>query len=177
MRKSAMKCNETLGKWCKNKHGASKIIDTFETYHAASERRFRAFSSSPPPPLREDPVRPIWPPPRLIDVWTCWRRARGGSVVRGARGACRRREIAAEGAEWEGIAVAVEIRLQPASTPSTAIYDGRRVADAGTCIVFVGQRPDAVSNLRKKIGPDPQIGLGGAIRARLRGLLELLLAV
>jgi hypothetical protein len=21
-----------LGKWCKNKHGASKIIDTFETY-------------------------------------------------------------------------------------------------------------------------------------------------
>jgi hypothetical protein len=32
MYKSATKCNETLGKWCKNKHGASKIIDTFETY-------------------------------------------------------------------------------------------------------------------------------------------------
>jgi hypothetical protein len=30
-----MKCNETIGKWCKNKHGASKIIDTFETYQAA----------------------------------------------------------------------------------------------------------------------------------------------
>jgi hypothetical protein len=28
-----MKCNETLSKWCKNKHGASKIIDTFDTYH------------------------------------------------------------------------------------------------------------------------------------------------
>jgi hypothetical protein len=27
-----MKCNETLSKWCKNKHGASKIVDTFETY-------------------------------------------------------------------------------------------------------------------------------------------------
>jgi hypothetical protein len=27
-----MKCNETQGKWCINKHGASKIIDTFETY-------------------------------------------------------------------------------------------------------------------------------------------------
>jgi hypothetical protein len=27
-----MKCNETQSKWCKNKHGASKIIDTFETY-------------------------------------------------------------------------------------------------------------------------------------------------
>jgi hypothetical protein len=32
MHKSATKCNETVGKWCKNKHGASKIIDTFETY-------------------------------------------------------------------------------------------------------------------------------------------------
>jgi hypothetical protein len=27
-----MKCNKIQGKWCKNKHGASKIIDTFETY-------------------------------------------------------------------------------------------------------------------------------------------------
>jgi hypothetical protein len=35
MHKSATKCNETIGKWCKNKHGASKIIDTFETYHEA----------------------------------------------------------------------------------------------------------------------------------------------
>jgi hypothetical protein len=33
MHKNAMKCNETQGKWCRNKHGASKIIDTFETYH------------------------------------------------------------------------------------------------------------------------------------------------
>jgi hypothetical protein len=33
MHKSATKCNETIGNWCKNKHGASKIIDTFETYH------------------------------------------------------------------------------------------------------------------------------------------------
>jgi hypothetical protein len=33
MHKSATKCNETIGKWCKNKHGASKIIDTLETYH------------------------------------------------------------------------------------------------------------------------------------------------
>jgi hypothetical protein len=33
MHKSATKCNKTLGKWCKNKNGASKIMDTFETYH------------------------------------------------------------------------------------------------------------------------------------------------
>jgi hypothetical protein len=33
MHKSATKCNETIGKRCKNKHGASKIIDTLETYH------------------------------------------------------------------------------------------------------------------------------------------------
>jgi hypothetical protein len=34
MHKSAMKCNKTLGKWCKNKHGASKIIDTLEMYQS-----------------------------------------------------------------------------------------------------------------------------------------------
>jgi hypothetical protein len=32
MHKSATKCNETLSKWCINKHGASKIMDTLETY-------------------------------------------------------------------------------------------------------------------------------------------------
>jgi hypothetical protein len=36
MHKSATKCNETLGKWCKNKHGASKIIDTLETYQCTN---------------------------------------------------------------------------------------------------------------------------------------------
>jgi hypothetical protein len=39
MHKNATKCNETLSKWCENKDGASKIIDTFETYQP------------PPPPL------------------------------------------------------------------------------------------------------------------------------
>jgi hypothetical protein len=34
MHKNATKCNKTLRKWYKNKHGASKIIDTFETYHS-----------------------------------------------------------------------------------------------------------------------------------------------
>jgi hypothetical protein len=34
MHKNATKCNETLSKWCKNKHGSSKIMDTLETYHA-----------------------------------------------------------------------------------------------------------------------------------------------
>jgi hypothetical protein len=37
MHKSATKCNETLSKWCKNKHGASKIMDTFETYQTRGE--------------------------------------------------------------------------------------------------------------------------------------------
>jgi hypothetical protein len=37
MHKSATKCNETMGKWYKNKHGASKIIDTFETYQGSSK--------------------------------------------------------------------------------------------------------------------------------------------
>jgi hypothetical protein len=33
--KNATKCNETQDKWCKNKHEASKIIDTFEMYQAS----------------------------------------------------------------------------------------------------------------------------------------------
>jgi hypothetical protein len=41
MHKSATKCNETIGKWCKNKHGASKIIDTFETYQAAKNLKLK----------------------------------------------------------------------------------------------------------------------------------------
>jgi hypothetical protein len=35
MHKNATKCNETLRKWCKNKHGASKIMDTLETYQSS----------------------------------------------------------------------------------------------------------------------------------------------
>jgi hypothetical protein len=47
MHKSATKCNETLSKWCKNKHGASKIIDTLETYHIPTRRILFSRSSSP----------------------------------------------------------------------------------------------------------------------------------
>jgi hypothetical protein len=32
MHKNATKCNKTLSKWCKNKHEASKIMETLETY-------------------------------------------------------------------------------------------------------------------------------------------------
>jgi hypothetical protein len=39
MHKSATKCNETLSKWCKNNHGASKIMDTLETYHVALSKK------------------------------------------------------------------------------------------------------------------------------------------
>jgi hypothetical protein len=35
MHKNATKCNKTQSKWCINKHGASKIIDTLETYQLA----------------------------------------------------------------------------------------------------------------------------------------------
>jgi hypothetical protein len=37
MHKNTTKCNKTLSKWCKNKHGASKIIDTFETYQGGAD--------------------------------------------------------------------------------------------------------------------------------------------
>jgi hypothetical protein len=35
MYKNATKYYKTQSKWCKNNHGASKIIDTFETYQSA----------------------------------------------------------------------------------------------------------------------------------------------
>jgi hypothetical protein len=38
MHKNAMKCNKTQSKYCINKHGASKIIDTFGTYQRAARR-------------------------------------------------------------------------------------------------------------------------------------------
>jgi hypothetical protein len=44
MHKSATKCNETLSKWCKNKHGASKIMDTLETYQPAKAKKENRFS-------------------------------------------------------------------------------------------------------------------------------------
>jgi hypothetical protein len=37
MHKNATKCNKTQSKWCINKHGASKIIDTFETYQSPDQ--------------------------------------------------------------------------------------------------------------------------------------------
>jgi hypothetical protein len=49
MHKSATKCNETIGKWCKNKHAALKIIDTFETYHTTiSDDRITTVDGSTP---------------------------------------------------------------------------------------------------------------------------------
>jgi hypothetical protein len=41
MHKSTTTCNTTIGKWCKNKHGASKIIDTFETYQGSASSAAR----------------------------------------------------------------------------------------------------------------------------------------
>jgi hypothetical protein len=38
MHKNATKCNKTLSKWYKNKHGASKIMDTLEMYHTPVSR-------------------------------------------------------------------------------------------------------------------------------------------
>jgi hypothetical protein len=53
MHKSATKCNETIGKWCKNKHGASKIIDTFETYQGSSRLHANGTATFVLPDLNE----------------------------------------------------------------------------------------------------------------------------
>jgi hypothetical protein len=60
MHKNATKCNKTQSKWCINKRGALKIIDTFETYQppvvtpftsprlTSSTRRSPCCSRTPP---------------------------------------------------------------------------------------------------------------------------------
>jgi hypothetical protein len=53
MHKSATKCNETLGKWCKNKHGASKIIDTLETYQYHQVLVEQHLGAASPPPSHQ----------------------------------------------------------------------------------------------------------------------------
>jgi hypothetical protein len=45
MHKSTTKCNKTLSKWCKNKDGASKIMDTLETYQDSVPHRAASFST------------------------------------------------------------------------------------------------------------------------------------
>jgi hypothetical protein len=72
MHKSVTKCKETQGKWCKNKHGASKIIDMFETYQSLT----REGTSS----LRCRRQRPGFDRPRP-------RAAAGGGGERGEEGA------------------------------------------------------------------------------------------
>jgi hypothetical protein len=48
MHKNATKCNETLSKWHKNKHGASKIMDTLETYQGANDMSGESRGGSSP---------------------------------------------------------------------------------------------------------------------------------
>jgi hypothetical protein len=71
MHKNTTKCNETLSKWCKNKHGASKNIDTFETYHMVAqkidlkEKRVHALN-----PMIQEPFfsLPVVPTPAILEV-------------------------------------------------------------------------------------------------------------
>jgi hypothetical protein len=58
MHKSATKCNETIGKWCKNKHGASKIIDTLETYQCTMKTfLWQSLATAPAPPGFANPMK------------------------------------------------------------------------------------------------------------------------
>jgi hypothetical protein len=43
--KSVTKCRQNIGKWCKNKHETSKIIDTFETYHSHMLESYKVANS------------------------------------------------------------------------------------------------------------------------------------
>jgi hypothetical protein len=72
MHKNATKCNKTLSKWCKNKHGASKIIDTFGTYqgpaHGASQTQTLCFPRCMGPLGHLQRADPFWCPKRSESV-------------------------------------------------------------------------------------------------------------
>jgi hypothetical protein len=58
--------NKIQSKWCINKHGASKIIDTFEAYHIFTEIAKEKQKSTPPqqvrgPPQEEHSKKEQWP--------------------------------------------------------------------------------------------------------------------
>jgi hypothetical protein len=69
MHKNATKCNKTQSKWCKNKHGASKIIDTFETYQPPllldKWRGARVMVLGGAPRVFATGPTYLWPPPHL----------------------------------------------------------------------------------------------------------------
>jgi hypothetical protein len=94
MHKNATKCNKTLRKWCKSKHGASKIIDTFETYQLS-------ISSNPIPctPIshRNFIEIPRWEAQSLI--WKSTDRPQTYLKVTAAAGAQVREGAAAQGEE------------------------------------------------------------------------------
>jgi hypothetical protein len=85
MHKSATKCNKTVGKWCKNKHGASKIIDTLETYQWRTFQRGR-YESEEQGDAQKTQRR--------------WSEHIAGRAVRG--GDCARRRLTGDGEEDHG---------------------------------------------------------------------------
>jgi hypothetical protein len=80
MHKNAMKCNKTLSKWCKNKHGASKIIDTFETYHSSLPTTVGSIHA-PPHHGREEGDREG--ERERIGFGVCWERRLKGLAIHG----------------------------------------------------------------------------------------------
>jgi hypothetical protein len=70
-----MKCNKTQSKWCINKHGASKIIDTFETYHPSIKPTEPVWSDQTTAhphlslPLSRDAMATTLLPPLAASLW------------------------------------------------------------------------------------------------------------
>jgi hypothetical protein len=99
MHKNATKCNETLSKWCKNKHGASKIIDTFETYHL--------FVELFPKKKKEMPVGNIR---KLVEAFDTKEdhvlQLKLSSVRRGVEGTIALTQSYCENVDWEKVSFA-----------------------------------------------------------------------
>jgi hypothetical protein len=106
MNKSAMKCNETLGKWCKNTHGASKIIDTLETYQrppwpsARGDSRERQSGGSEPPASGGVAASPATITMREVERWVAGGGASDWAGEARAVGRRQRQRVAGRDNGW-----------------------------------------------------------------------------
>jgi hypothetical protein len=154
MHKSATKCNETLGKWCKNKHGASKIIDTLETYQGTAVESSSASRNLSTPPSSSTLLTEKIGPPLITQVcplkgkdlhpaclilycWYSWSCYKGGAEEIWLRWKRRRVLVYARGGD--GICVKSYVYISP-WPPSP--YMGGEVSGSGPSQLQVIANPN-----------------------------------
>jgi hypothetical protein len=142
MHKNATKCYETLSKWCENKYEASKIIDTFETYHGS-----RAKVEEDPPPGEELPRKSTASRPGLASfAWNSYNtshlvigNSNGSNSFQSARKGCKL-DHPTEQQPYRTLPSIttttrrgrMELQISPIPGPTTELYQGGHTGASAT---------------------------------------------